>query len=352
MPPTNFLGYLDNRNGRTGITFRVIERPDPSVSEPDSIPGILRDFVVADIDGNGDPEVASILAAGIVTDFVVFNDTLVSGGDRSLFRFGTHYNYSFGANSYMQTSSVVTGDFDGDGDRDFVTTATSENQLVFLRNQGSFNFSPEPIPVNNGRGLAVLDYENDGDLDLVTVNRLLQDNGVTVFLNDGSGNFRPEFNCFQGFASGQPLGVVASDFDLDGRTDVAVASGSGPGLDTVFVLYNFGGGITSIRAPGARIPADFRLEQNYPNPFNPSTRIEYRLSAQSHVTLKIYNLLGQQVASLVDEEQSAGTHTLVWNGSSTSGVHLGSGVYFYRVEVKPAKGQQPFASVKKMLLLK
>jgi hypothetical protein len=171
---------------------------------------------------------------------------------------------------------------------------------------------------------------------------------ITVFLNDGSGNFTEKTNCFLPFASGEPSALIARDFDLDGRTDLAIASVP----DSVFVLYNFGGGITGIRAPGARTPADFRLEQNFPNPFNPSTRIDYKLPAQSYVTLKIYNILGQQVASLVDEEQTAGTHTLVWNGRSTSGVHLGSGVYFYRVEVKPAKGQQPFASVKKMLLLK
>ncbi|MCI0622067.1 MAG: FG-GAP-like repeat-containing protein, partial [Acidobacteria bacterium] len=312
------------------------------VSEPDSIPGILRDFVVADIDGNGDPEVASILAAGVLTDFVAFNDTIVAGGGGSFFRFGTHYNYSFGATSYMQTSSVVTGDFDGDGDRDFVTTATSENQLVFLRNQGSFNFSSEPIQVNNARGLAVLDYDNDGDFDFVTVNRLLQDNSVTVFLNDGLGNFRPEFNCFQGFASGQPLGVVASDFDLDGRTDLAIASAS----DSVFVLYNFGGGITSIREPGARIPADFRLEQNFPNPFNPTTTIRYEITKPGRVSLKVYNLLGQEIKTLVDAHRPAGSHTVTWDGRDDRGRQVGSGVYFYKLQTAGS------TSVKKMIFLK
>jgi hypothetical protein len=342
LPLTNFLGYLDNRNGRAGITFRPVERPDPSVAEPDTIPGILRDFVVADIDGSGDSEVASILAAGVLTDFVVFNDTIVAGGGGSLFRFGTHYNYSFNAHSYMQSSSIVAGDFDGDGDRELVTTATSENQLVFLHNQASFNFLPKIIGVNNARGLAVLDYDNDGNLDFVTVNRSLDDNGVTVFLNDGLGNFRPEFNCFQGFGSGQPLGVVASDFDRDGRTDLAIVSGS----DSMFVLYNFGGGITSVdERPVAQKPTAFRLDQNYPNPFNPTTTIRYEITKPGLVSLTVYNLLGQKIKTLVDAHRPGGSHTVTWDGRDDRGREVSSGVYFYKLETAE------FTGVKKMIFL-
>lgn len=100
------------------------------------------------------------------------------------------------------------------------------------------------------------------------------------------------------------------------------------------------------------LPVSTVLAQNYPNPFNPSTRIEYRLSAQSHVTVKIYNILGQEVASLVDEEQSAGNHSAEWNGKSSRGFSVSSGVYFYRLEARQGGGRFLFASVKKMLLLK
>ncbi len=88
-------------------------------------------------------------------------------------------------------------------------------------------------------------------------------------------------------------------------------------------------------------PSTYELKQNYPNPFNPSTQITYELPANQLVTLKAYNLIGQEIATLVRGEQSAGTHTVVWNASMHSG-----GVYFYRLQAGP------FAAVKRMLLVK
>ncbi|HTY35475.1 MAG TPA: T9SS type A sorting domain-containing protein, partial [Bacteroidota bacterium] len=71
------------------------------------------------------------------------------------------------------------------------------------------------------------------------------------------------------------------------------------------------------------------LAQNYPNPFNPSTAISYRLSAVSEVTLKVFDLLGREVATLVNGTMMAGTHIAVWDASRFS-----SGVYFYRLQTK------------------
>ncbi|MFQ5649946.1 MAG: T9SS type A sorting domain-containing protein [bacterium] len=84
-------------------------------------------------------------------------------------------------------------------------------------------------------------------------------------------------------------------------------------------------------------PSRFALQQNYPNPFNPTTRFVYELPAPGHVKLEIYNLLGQSVAILVNEEQSRGRHTLVWDASQSG---LASGVYFYRIEVTAVDGRQ------------
>ena len=70
----------------------------------------------------------------------------------------------------------------------------------------------------------------------------------------------------------------------------------------------------------------FRLDQNYPNPFNPSTVISYRLSVVSHVNLRVYDILGREVATLVDQRQGPGTHTVIFDGS-----RFASGVYFYRL---------------------
>ncbi|GEM_PF-5132882 len=84
---------------------------------------------------------------------------------------------------------------------------------------------------------------------------------------------------------------------------------------------------TNIDDPSVNIPNELTLKQNYPNPFNPSTRITYGLPAASHVSLKVYNAAGQHVATLVDQSQSAGEHTAVWNGSEAT-----SGVYYYTID--------------------
>ncbi len=82
-----------------------------------------------------------------------------------------------------------------------------------------------------------------------------------------------------------------------------------------------------------QIPKTFFISQNYPNPFIGSTEIEYGLPKDANVNISIYNILGQKVASLVDENKNAGYHTVRWNGKDKSGKKLASGVYFYRLEI-------------------
>ncbi len=79
------------------------------------------------------------------------------------------------------------------------------------------------------------------------------------------------------------------------------------------------------------LPAEFSVEQNYPNPFNPSTMITYSLPSRVEVTVTIFNILGRRVTALHQGWQSAGDHTVVWEGTDDSGNRLASGVYFYRV---------------------
>jgi len=93
------------------------------------------------------------------------------------------------------------------------------------------------------------------------------------------------------------------------------------------------------------IPTEYYLSQNYPNPFNPSTRIEFSIPVTAHVTISIYNILGQQTATLVDEIKAAGNYAIVWNGIDASGLPVSSGIYMYRINAGD------FIATKKMALV-
>jgi hypothetical protein len=108
----------------------------------------------------------------------------------------------------------------------------------------------------------------------------------------------------------------------------------------------------SIRDRNAQSPPHYSLSQNYPNPLNPTTQIQYALPRESSVKLVVYNLLGQEVAKLIDAQQSAGYHEVAWNGRNTEGSTIGSGLYFYRIEARASDGNGTFMQMKKMLLLK
>ncbi len=99
-------------------------------------------------------------------------------------------------------------------------------------------------------------------------------------------------------------------------------------------------------SPANGIPAEFTLSQNYPNPFNPVTTIRYALPNSRDVELKIYNILGQEIMTIVNGAQMAGEYRVQWNGRNAAGIAVPSGVYFYRLR---AGG---FIETKKMLLLR
>lgn len=99
------------------------------------------------------------------------------------------------------------------------------------------------------------------------------------------------------------------------------------------------------------IPESYALKQNYPNPFNPTTNIEFSLPVASNVQLSIYNILGQRVASLIDEYKTAGNHSVIWNANDSNGFKISSGIYFYKLKASGTDGKK-FQEIKKMVLLK
>jgi len=105
-------------------------------------------------------------------------------------------------------------------------------------------------------------------------------------------------------------------------------------------------GTVALVAAGPSLPTEFGLDQNYPNPFNPTTRLSFALPTNAHVQLTVYNVLGQAVRTLVDEDMAAGTHEVTWNGRNGDGQQVSSGIYFYRINAGN------FSATKKMMILK
>jgi hypothetical protein len=99
--------------------------------------------------------------------------------------------------------------------------------------------------------------------------------------------------------------------------------------------------LTGIKNGTSKLPTKFGLEQNYPNPFNPTTVLSYRLPVTSNVTLKVYDILGKEVATLVDETKSAGSYEVKFDASN-----LSSGIYFYKLQ----SGR--YTETKKLVLMK
>ncbi|MFC1477560.1 FlgD immunoglobulin-like domain containing protein [candidate division KSB1 bacterium] len=159
--------------------------------------------------------------------------------------------------------------------------------------------------------------------------------------------------------------ISAGPFDLvkgDSRTfAVVIANTTGEtGLEAAvqnsFTRLSDAGvtaqlGQTFYKTGFKEIPESFGLMQNYPNPFNSATRIEFRLKESAHVKLAVYDVRGREIARLCDGQESAGIHSITWDGMSSSSEPVSSGMYFYRIIAKSG-GAEIFRESKRMIYLK
>jgi len=128
----------------------------------------------------------------------------------------------------------------------------------------------------------------------------------------------------------------------DGGYIVAGVTYNSSGLGDVYLIKTNANGIVSVRELNdGNIPTSFRLDQNYPNPFNPSTKIKYSIPRSSQVVIEIFDIIGNEIEKLVNEEKTAGTYELTWYAEG-----LPSGVYFYQLKAGD------FIQTKKMVLMK
>ena len=100
-------------------------------------------------------------------------------------------------------------------------------------------------------------------------------------------------------------------------------------------------------------PHEYKLDQNFPNPFNPTTTIYYDLPVESHVSIVLYDILGREVARLVNETRDAGFHAVKFSATGGSDGHnLASGAYIYRMVAQPIAGGRTWTNVKKLMVLR
>jgi hypothetical protein len=136
--------------------------------------------------------------------------------------------------------------------------------------------------------------------------------------------------------------AVAATILANNKVRVYISGGSLSTVTTskMFVLADQCS-VTGDPNNNSQIPNEYKLEQNYPNPFNPVTKINYEIPKQGFVTLKVYDIMGREVQTLVNETKQAGTYSIDFNG-----MQLTSGVYFYKLETAG------FSDMKKMMLIK
>ncbi|MBN1349250.1 T9SS type A sorting domain-containing protein, partial [candidate division KSB1 bacterium] len=131
---------------------------------------------------------------------------------------------------------------------------------------------------------------------------------------------------------------IAADLDADGVAELLVTTYDGK-------LHCFASTGTGVSGIDQQSPYQFKLAQNYPNPFNAATRIHFQLPNADNVTLKIYNVQGQLVRTLIDKNMPAGAHQVRWDGKDHSNHSISTGVYIFTLR----SGE--YISSKKMALI-
>ena len=128
---------------------------------------------------------------------------------------------------------------------------------------------------------------------------------------------------------------------------LSVSDGEFTVYDSLVVIVNRISGVDYLIS---QIPKEYSLKQNYPNPFNPTTTIIYGLPKLSHVDVRIYDLLGREVTTLVNNKQEAKHYKVIWDAKDSSGNTVPSGMYLYRIVA--ISGDRTFVKTRKLLLMR
>jgi len=258
-------------------------------------------------------------------------------------------NGSFSENTtmfnFISVSGMSTpcfGDLNDDGAPDLIVGSEQSSDIHFYLNNGDNTFTLNDqyiagVTFSNYSVPVFSDIDNDGDLDLIIGE---SSGNITYYENTGTKSspvWSENTTLFAGIKVGQNASPGFADIDGDGRKDMIIGEYNGN-----FTYYkNLFAKPNAVKTDGNAVVTNYSLEQNFPNPFNPTTVIRYSVPTNSFVSLKLYDLLGKVVKTLVNEEQNKGSYQITLDASG-----LASGTYFYRIEAGN------FTSVKKLSLIK
>ena len=224
------------------------------------------------------------------------------------------YNSAYRPIRLMQYWGNNTGVFENTGLREISYNGGT------IRNLGPLNFC---------------DFDGDGDIDLLNARTTVMETYLDFHSNNGQYASWENHQIQNGW---QLKHFCLNDVNQDGYEDLISMNNAG---GVIYLQYN-----PPVEEKKDNVNYATKLSSNYPNPFNPETKIIYSMAKAGRAELTVYNIKGQKVKTLIDENVTSGEHSVVWNGKDKDGKDVSSGVYFYRI--KTSDGVQS----KKMLLLK
>ncbi len=295
---SNNLGLFENAGN--GV-FLPVETVEATVND---------EYACAVTDANGDG-IADVFVGGNIGQEVVL---MLGDGAGNLIPAG-----SVDANG--RPWMMAAGDMNGDGHADVVSANSFANNIAVILGDGAGNLTLDDTYFSGAFTLAidVGDIDGDGDLDVVASN--FSSNDWYVWENDGTGTLvNPKV--YDASAAGSC--AILHDRDNDGDLDM---TGVDELDDLLFMFENPGQATGTIPT----VPAA-QLFQNAPNPFNPSTRIDYQVFSPGNVSLRVFDLRGSHVRTLIDERTEVGRFSAQWDGTDTQGRIVASGVYVYELQ--------------------
>jgi|GEM_PF-5728669 len=334
------LGTVGVQTGHISMYFGSGNR-NFTLYEPSQPTGLDYPATIKLADLNNDDKLEALVEDFVNEKIGVYENILP---DINVFLNAVVYNTNHGGSGPLHANLDVY-DFDGNNFNDVMLGKwDSSDSLVFVSNDGSTPFLENMLKVatddfRSSVTFTAVDYELDGDVDILYATTT---NEISILLNDGSGNFESIVTCNPvggNTFSGDAFTMLHSNLNNDNLPDIAVLTQS----DSFYIYYNAGWIPTGIETPEEKITSvlGFELSQNYPNPFNPTTKISWQSPFSSHQTLIVYDVLGREIVTLVNEYREAGSHIVYFDGSN-----FASGIYFYRLQAGS------FVEVKKMILMK